>query len=237
MTTSEMNTTTTFGQEWAARAAKRGAENGEPAWAASRRQVGLAHACALGFPKRNDELWRRTDFRAVENGIASLDAFSVHPRARNVEDLPVMVQERLAGEKGSTALVVQRDAGVTFEQTHPELEKQGVIVCSMERGLKEHASRLEGVMGASLEPDYDWYASLAQAIRSGGTFVYVPDNTEAAVPMHIFQTIEGAGRLTAPHSVILIGRNSRATVVEEQMSEHFDGLSVHMGATASGLEP
>lgn len=231
MTTTEMNTTTTFEQEWGQRAAKRASGNSEPAWARKRREVALAQARTLGFPKRNDELWRRTDFKTVEGGIGSLDAFSTPARARNIEDLPVAVQERLANEAGNVALVVQRDSAVVFEQTHPELEKQGVIVCSMERALKEHASRLEGVMGASLEPDYDWYAALAQAIRSGGAFVYVPDDVEAAVPVRLFQTIDGSGRVTAPQSVILLGRNARATVIEEQMSETAEGLSVHLGAT------
>ena len=72
---------------------------------------------------------------------------------------------------------------------------------------------------------------MAQAIRSGGTFVYVPDNVEAAVPVRVFQMIEGAGKLVAPQTVVLVGRNARATVIEEQLSETAEGLSVHMGAT------
>ncbi len=231
MTTTELHTQTKFETAWAARAAERAKERGEPDWSLARRAEAVAALGRMTFPARTDELWRRTDFRTVEQGMAGLDAFAEGPRARTIDDLPASVIERLAGETGQVALVVQRDGDVVFEQTHPELEKQGVIVCSLDRALRDHGDRVREVFGASLRADYDWYTALGMAIHSGGAFVHVPDGVEAAVPVRVFHVLDGAGRLQAPRTVISLGRGSRATVIEEQFSGAADGLAVHLSGT------
>jgi len=231
MTTADLNTQTQFDAEWAARAAAAAKERGEPGWALEQRATAAALLKGMTFPARTEELWRRTDFRTVEQAIAGLDPFAAAPRARTIDDLPPSVIERLAGDAGQSALIVQRDGAVVFEQTHPELERQGVIVCSMERALREHGDLVRGLLGASLETRYDWYTALGTAIHAGGTFVHVPAGIDAAVPVQVFQLIEGAARLQAPRTVISLGKDSRATVIEEQFSSAAEGLSLHLSGT------
>lgn len=231
MTTTELKTTKGFDGEWTDIGATRAAQAQEPAWALEQRRVAAAHTKSLAFPSREDELWRRTDFRTLEAALPGLDPFVSVPRARNVDDLPAAVLARLAGEAGQVALVVQRGAGVTLEQTHPALEKQGVIVCSMDRAVREHSDLLAGTLGGQIAPNEDWYVALGTAIRSGGAFVYVPDGVEATLPVRLFQTFDGAGALVAPRTVIVLGRAARATVIEEQLSETADGIAFHLGGT------
>lgn len=229
MTTTDLGTS--FEAAWAERAIERAQSQGEPQWALDQRRAAAEALRGMTFPSRGDELWRRTDFRTVEQGIAKLDAFAGTGRARNVDDLPVAVIERLAGEAGQTALIVQRDSEVVFEQTHPELERQGVIVCSMDRAVREHAALVQKTLGHAIEERYDWYTTLGTAIRSGGVFVHVPDGVEAAVPVRVFQVIDDAGRLQAPRTVISLGANARATVIEEQFSAEAEGLALHLSGT------
>lgn len=231
MTTTELHTQAKFETAWAARAAERAKRRGEPEWALARRAEAAGALQGMTFPLHTDELWRRTDFRTVEKSIAGLDAFAKGAPARNLDDLPANVIERLASDVGQVALVVQRDGDVVLEQTHPELERQGVIVCSMERAVREHGDLVRDVLGASLRTDYDWYTALGAAIHSGGAFVHVPDGIEAAVPVRIFHVLDGAGRLQAPRTVIALGRGSRATVIEEQFSEEADGFALHLSGT------
>src|SRR5206468_9148860 len=131
----------------------------------------------------------------------------------------------------STALVVNWNGEVILEQSHPQLEAQGVIVGSLERGLREHGSKLEPLLGSLLDSDYDRYVAIAQMIRAGGAFVWVPDGVDAAVPIRLIHGMEGGGRFTAPHTVVALGRNARATVIEELSSETGEGISFHDGAT------
>jgi Fe-S cluster assembly protein SufD len=92
-------------------------------------------------------------------------------------------------------------------------------------------------LGALLHPDEDWYTAVGAAIRSGGAFVHVPDGVEAAVPMLVLHWIDGAGRLVTPRSLVALGRGSRATIVEEQLSEAGDGISFHDGGTEVFVGP
>ncbi|HTK31235.1 MAG TPA: Fe-S cluster assembly protein SufD [Candidatus Saccharimonadaceae bacterium] len=228
MTTQVQNSTTGFDAAWAERALA--SASAEPVWSLERRRAAAGILKTLTFPNRESELWRRIDFRSLEAALPDLDPFRVPARARNLEDLPAIVVERLAGEASQVALVVQQDSGIVLEQTHPALEKQGVIVCSMERAVKQHGDRVQALLGSRLEPDYDWYVALGATLRSGGAFVYVPDGVEAALPIRLFQNLT-AGALAAPRTVIVLGEGARATVIEEQLSETADGVAFHAGGT------
>ncbi|NOT35459.1 MAG: Fe-S cluster assembly protein SufD [Candidatus Eisenbacteria bacterium] len=233
MTTTSMatNTATEFESAWATRAAEAARTAGEPEWALERRRIAAAHMKSLGFPRRDDELWRRTDFRSLETALPRLDPFASVPPARNLDDLPAALLERLAGDTTASALIVQRGGTVVLTQTHPELQKQGVIVCSMDRAIRDHADKLRPELGSALAPDYDWYVAASEAVRTGGAFVWVPDGVAAEVPVRIMHWHEGAGSVTMPRTVVHVGRGSKATVIEELVSGNADGISFHGGGT------
>jgi Fe-S cluster assembly protein SufD len=216
---------------WTNAALDRAARKDEPAWAIAQRRAAAGNARTLGFPGREQELWRRIDFRTLEQTFPSLDPLRESPTTRNLDDLPAALLERLAGEAGRIGLVVQRNASVVIEQTAPELHRQGVIVCSLDRALVEHADKLRDRLGALIEPDYDGYAALGAALRTGGAFVYVPDGVEAAVPIRLFQWLDGTGQIAAPRSVIVLGKNARATIVEEELSDAGEAIAFHLGGT------
>ena len=214
---------------WPGLATARAERAGEPAWALAQRRAAAATAARLPFPDRALELWRRTDFGALP--LASLDPFAGGPRARHLDDLPAPIIARLAGEAERVGLMVQRGAEVVFEHVPPALQRQGVIVCSIERALREHAAGLEPRLGALIETDHDQLTALGRAIRSGGAFVWVPDGVEAALPIRLFQWLDRPGAVSAPSSLIVLGRGSRATVVEELLSETAEGAALHDGGS------
>jgi Fe-S cluster assembly protein SufD len=216
---------------WIADAHARAGRRDEPSWALDQRTAAAGIARTLGFPTRDLELWRRIDFRTLEQAFPSLDPFRKSPATRNLDDLPAALLERLGGESGRIGLVIQRNTEVVLEQTAPELAKQGVIVCSLERALAQHGEHLRERLGALIEPDYDGYSAVGAALRSGGAFVYVPDGVEAAVPIRLFHWLDGVGALAAPRTVIVLGKNARATIVEEQLSDSAEGIALHLGGT------
>jgi len=215
---------------WQRTADARATERGEPAWARERRRQAASLAAALPFPGLEHELWRRTDFRSLD--LAGLDPFAASPRLTEVSALPRPMLERIQAEEATgLALVVQWNHDVVLEKGHPGLDAQGVVVCSTERALREHGARLEPRLGAMIDPDYDRYAAIARALSSGGAFVWVPDGVDAAAPIRIFHGMDGGGRLAAPHTVVVLGRNARATVIEEMISTTGEAVSFHAGAT------
>ncbi len=216
---------------WENAVLERAVRRDEPAWAIAQRRAAAGNARALGFPSREHELWRRMDFRTLEQAFGTLDPLRTGPPTRNLDDLPTALLERIGGEAGRIGLIVQRNNAVVIEQNAPELARQGVIVCSLEHALARHPELLRERLGAMIEPDYDGYAALGAALRSGGAFVHVPDGVEAAVPIRLFQWLDGAGQLAAPRNVIVLGRNARATIVEEELSDAADGIAFHLGGT------
>jgi Fe-S cluster assembly protein SufD len=230
MTTTNLDSRSLDVAAWSERALARATAAGEAAWALERRRAGTASAAVLPFPGRGDELWRRTDFRALETALAGADPFRRVAPARSATDLPVALRERLGTEAEAQAVVVQQDAGGVFERSHPDLERQGVVVASLSRALREHGARLEPLLGAQIAPDFDRYAALGALLHAGGAFVFVPDGVEAALPIRLFHGLAPGG-LSAPHTVIALGRGARATVLEEQISEPGEGTAFHLGAT------
>jgi Fe-S cluster assembly protein SufD len=220
-----------FDVEMAAKALERATAARETPFSLEDRKTAGAIMRALEFPSREHELWRRTDFRALEAELPKLDPFAAAPPARNLDDLPHAVIESLAGEAGQVALVVQRNSGVALEQTHPSLTAQGVVVGSIERGFREHEGLMRERFSSLIHPDYDWYTAFGAAIRSGGAFVYVPDGVEAALPVRLFHWIDGAGTIAAPRTVVVLGKRAKVTIVEELLSAPATGTSLHLGGT------
>jgi Fe-S cluster assembly protein SufD len=222
---------TAFEAAWAERAAARARDAREGAWASERRRAAAGTLSALKRPRRDEELWRRTDFGSLEQVLHTLDPFTTGPAARNVDDLPAPVLERIASEAGSVALVVQQGGGSVLEQTHPELAKQGVTVCSFDRATREHEGLIRERYGSLLHDDYDWYAALNAAIHSGGAFVHVPKGVKAALPVRLFHWLGGAGAMSAPRSLVVVEEGAEITVIEEQLSEPAEGAAFHCGGT------
>ena len=229
MTTLAAKPLTTLAKPWAEKALARAQAAREGAWALERRRAAIATLGTLSLPRREDDLWRRTDFGTLEQSLESLDPFIQPPPARNIDDLPAALIERLSGEAGRVGLVVQRGSGVVLEQTHPTLTKQGITVCSLDRATREHEALLKPHLGALLHDDYDWYAALGSALRQGGAFVHVPKGVKAELPVRFFHWLDGAGRLVAPRSVVIVEEGAELTIVEEQLSDTIEGASLHAG--------
>ena len=214
---------------WLAAADTRAKKAGEPAWALEKRRRAAQVASSLAFPRRDEELWRRTDFGAL--ALDGLDPFVVAPRARNVDDLPAPLIERLAGEAGNVALIAQRDSEVVLEQTHPVLVKQGVIVCSMDRAIREHGDKVQSLFGTRLATDYDRWTAMGEALHAGGAFVWVPNGVQAELPVRLLQWLDGEGRLAAPRTIVSVGDNASLTVTEELLSAPSESASLQLGGT------
>ncbi len=234
MTTAELNTSTSF-EQWAGQAASRAAAAGETPAFAERRRAAAEVMRSLVLPTRADELWRRTDFRTLEAALPALDPFVTPTLSDNLNLLPAALLERLGENALCPPIVVQVDGGTAFERSTDSLEQQGVIVCSLDRAVREHADKLEAHYGTMLGDDVDWYTAAGSALRSGGAFVYVPDGVEAAEPIRIAQWISRPGVLAAPRTVIVLGRGAKAVVVDEQSSVTAEGISLHVGAVEAFL--
>jgi Fe-S cluster assembly protein SufD len=207
----------------------------EPAWARDLRERALEAYREQPFPNSGLELWRRTDFGALPLG--TLAPWAAGAPARNVDDLPQAVVAALHGETSPAGIVAQRDSEVVLEQTHPTLAARGVILCSLDRAVREQGERVRAHLQQLVGLYDDKFAALAAALRSGGAFLYVPDGVEVTMPVRFFQWMDSSRAVAAPHNLIVLGANARATVVEELLGDSASETSFHCGATEAYLGP
>jgi Fe-S cluster assembly protein SufD len=58
------------------------------------------------------------------------------------------------------------------------------------------------------------FAALHKAHVRAGTFIYIPKNTEVALPLETVHWLHGRNASVFPHTLIIVGENSKVTVID-----------------------
>jgi Fe-S cluster assembly protein SufD len=104
----------------------------------------------------------------------------------------------------------------------------GVIFTDMSTALREHGDLLQQhFMTRAVRPDAGKFAALHAAFWRGGTFLYVPAGVELAVPLQ--SVLWGVNGKTFDHTLVVLERNARATLITEHASENGRGQAFHNG--------
>jgi Fe-S cluster assembly protein SufD len=78
--------------------------------------------------------------------------------------------------------------------------------------------RVAGAHGRIVAPESDRFTALATAFQNCGAFVDIPENVTLALPLQLLWLAQpGAGAAVFPHTVIRLGANARATIVERHI--------------------
>ncbi|MDX2186773.1 MAG: Fe-S cluster assembly protein SufD [Opitutaceae bacterium] len=187
-----------------------------PKWWLDTKQAAWNQFLALPMPTRTDELWRFSSIKGLD--IGGFD-----------------VAEPAAGSAGTPLLPnFTRTAEITFNNNHlalrtplpGDLAAKGVIFCPIEEALVKHPDALKAVFqkhAANLGSEK--FVALNTALASSGAFLYVPAGVEITAPFVIHHGVSGSKKAVFPHTVVSLGANAKATVVESfasaDASEHF----------------
>ncbi len=180
---------------------------------------------AMPLPTTQDEAWRRTNFRRFK-----LDSFSPSVNgdaAGSVEGVPAHLASQLTEDAvGGTLLQVD---GVTERyELSDALREQGVIFCDMSTAVAEHPELVQQYfMSESVRPDEGKFAALHAAFWRGGTFLYVPKNTNAAAPLH--SALWSQNGRTFTHTLIVVEQGAEAIILDEYESADNDDDALHNG--------
>jgi Fe-S cluster assembly protein SufD len=194
------------------------ARRDEPAWMREQRAAAWDLYESLPMPTLRDEEWRRTDIRAVRLNDLQLPAPNGHA--------PVPAHWLPAPDALTTraGVLVQRDASPVHRSVTDALAGQGVILTDMDSALRTHGDLIrDHFMREAVRADYSKFAALHAALWSGGTFLYVPDGVEVALPLQSSLWLDEPGRGIFPHTLVILGRNSKATLIEETGSQGAHG--------------
>lgn len=175
-----------------------------PDWFASEQQAALADYESSPTPTRKEEAWRFANLKALDLG-AFVDAAPVASEGRLINASTGLKETAAKLVLGNNTLL-HREAGAL---------PQGVILETLESAATNHAALFKKYfMAQPVELGSRKYAALHKARVSGGAFLYIPANTSVALPIEIFQWVEGPNASVFPHTLIVCGENSSVTVVD-----------------------
>ncbi len=185
--------------------------HGEPAWLADERRAALRSFEALPFPTNRDEAWRYTDLKRF--ALDGLGLVTV-PADRAVSK---RIETRIT-DSDAEGVLVYKGGEVVFRDSR--VKEPGVVFTDLRTALSKHEDLVKAHLYSVVNATQSKYTALNAALWQNGTFLYVPKNTEVALPLGAFHSAD-AGGLGAPRTLIVLGANARATFIDEYTSEEF----------------
>jgi Fe-S cluster assembly protein SufD len=192
---------------------------GGPEWLASRRVAAAEKLASISWPTAEEEIWRYSR-------IGELDLSRYRPFAQ--EELGRPGDERAPGggpwaaEAGRHAgMLVVRDGRVVHHELDAALEAKGVRVCGIATCDGDDVARIVGSVSRSSE---DAFTVLHDAFLAGGALIQVPAGVVIEDPILVLHWCEGDGRASFPHTVVELGENAEATVLDRFGSPETDHL-------------
>ncbi len=183
---------------------------GEPEWMREGRLSAWEAFGRLPLPVATQpEEWRRTDISALDfSGIMLPESKAIPAGQWHLGTIARAANERA----GLMSLLDGGTAGVTLD---PAAAAQGVIFTHLSTAIREHPGLVrEHLFNGVVRPDEHRFRALHAALWSGGTFLYVPQGIEVALPL-VTQTWLGAeGGALFPHTLVIAEQRSKVTLVE-----------------------
>jgi Fe-S cluster assembly scaffold protein SufB len=181
---------------------------GEPDWLLAERLDAVARVESL--PAESNQLFTPyLDLRTVR--FAEVDPYA---DAAGSAGRPVST----SALDGASALLSMDESGIVERVLSPEAAAAGVVIDSFAHVLAHRPEILREWIGdgASL-PESDAFAQVARAGFSLGVVVHIPDGVRLEQPIVLRSTIGAAGRGLISRTVIALGVDAHASILEEQL--------------------
>jgi Fe-S cluster assembly protein SufD len=109
---------------------------------------------------------------------------------------------------------------------------EGVIACSMRDSAHQHLDLIKTHLKENIDADLYPFASLNASQLTDGLFLYLPDDMDMPLPVHLVSIVTGTEEFLAhPRHIFILGKNSKLVFLEEHYS-HTD-LSYMMNIVTS----
>jgi Fe-S cluster assembly protein SufD len=186
----------------------------KPAWTFPLRKAGMARFAELGFPTLQDEDWRFTS-------LAPLLKLPFKPALEPFRDVLTDADVSQFTFCGLDAFrLVFVDGHYVPELSSPELPPAGVKIKSLAVALAQDSDLLEKHLGRYAQDPGNAFSALNSAFFQDGGVVHLAPGTVLKRPVHLLfvsSAIE-TGCTTHPRNLIILEKNSQATVIESYVS-------------------
>jgi len=153
------------------------------------------------------------------------------------EDLPDEIKNTFdklgipEAEKNSLSGVgSQYESEVVYQNMQDKWEEKGVIFCDMDTALEEHEELVkEHFMNKCVPPTDNKFAALHGAVWSGGSFVFIPEDTVVEMPVQAYFRMNSEGMGQFEHTLIIAESGSEAHYIEGCSAPQYAVSSLHAG--------
>jgi len=192
----------------------------EPDWLTQQRLAAGKLTAALPVPTRTTEGWRRTDLSGLD-----LDALLGQTAGGQAAELRSTLADSLEGTAGSLRI---EDGRVIERTLAPELERKGVVLTSLRQALADRPELVKEHLGRLVTGEESKFVALAATLWQDGLFLYVPAGVAIEQPI-LHRIASTSSAPTFFRSLIVLGQQAEATVVEDYLSGESAGESLASG--------
>jgi Fe-S cluster assembly protein SufB len=114
--------------------------------------------------------------------------------------------------------------GTTFQN---ELEKAGVIFCSISEAIKNHPELVKKYLGSVVPQGDHFYAALNSAVFSDGSFVYVPPGVRCPMELSTYFRINAENTGQFERTLIIADKGSYVSYLEGCTAPQRDEAQLH----------
>ncbi|RMD91243.1 MAG: Fe-S cluster assembly protein SufB [Alphaproteobacteria bacterium] len=212
--------------EWRLNAFRRWQQMEEPDWA------------MVDYPKIDyQEQYYYAKPKSLTKKPKSLD--EVDPKLLETYEklgIPLREQMILAGVEGAEAAPAEGrrvavdavfdsvSVGTTFKE---ELEKVGVIFCSISEAVREHPELVKKYLGSVVPPTDNFFATLNSAVFSDGSFVYVPPGVRCPMELSTYFRINAENTGQFERTLIIADKGSYVSYLEGCTAPKRDTHQLH----------
>ena len=206
-------------------------DKGEPAWVLEIRLKALEIFHTKPMPPWGPNLSKLhfDDIRYFSRASDKSNAKSwdeVDPEIkRTFERLKIPEAERamLAG------VGTQYESENIYHKLKEEWTEKGVIFEDFDAALREHPDLVKKYFSKCVPTNDHKFAALHYAVFSGGTFLYIPENTEVTKPLQAYFRMNSQNQGQFEHTLIILEKNSKAHYIEGCSAPKYGSSSLHAG--------
>lgn len=187
-------------------------------WLTEKRRLNLDRIRSGSMPPRGLHLWRYTDPSTLQSLTTAGNA-SVSPSAENTVQA---LHAQLATAQLSAVAFDRAGKNIEVVRNAVALPAD-VKILSLSDALRDQADLLEKYLYDLIGHESGHFEAENGAHWEDGIFVSIPAKCDVTLPIHLVHDA-GCGGAVYPRTLILIGQESRVTIVDE-----YTGGAVHAG--------
>ncbi|HID09531.1 TPA: Fe-S cluster assembly protein SufB, partial [Candidatus Micrarchaeota archaeon] len=134
-----------------------------------------------------------------------------------------------AERRALAGLGAQVDSEVVYRSILEEVRAQGVIFEPMEEAVRNHPELVRAHFMKVIPPEDNKFAALHGAVWSGGTFVWVPEGVEVAIPLQAYFRMQTQGVGQFEHTLIVAEPGSSVHYIEGCSAPRYSKAALHSG--------